>query len=97
MQAVYKRVIIKLSGEALAGANGNGIDEKVLDQVTNQIIEVSKLGVEIGIIVGGGNFWRGRQGREMDRSTADHMVHSLCSMLCRVTGCIVSLQCCSLQ
>ncbi len=73
MQAVYKRVIIKLSGEALAGANGNGIDEKVLDQVTNQIIEVSKLGVEIGIIVGGGNFWRGRQGREMDRSTADHM------------------------
>ncbi len=73
MQAVYKRVIIKLSGEALAGANGNGIDEKVLDQVTDQIIKVSKLGVEIGIIVGGGNFWRGRQGREMDRSTADHM------------------------
>lgn len=73
MKTLYKRVIIKLSGEALAGDKGNGIDEAILDSVTNQIIEVSKLGVEIGIIVGGGNFWRGRQGREMDRSTADHM------------------------
>ena len=72
-KAVYKRVIIKLSGEALAGENGNGINEKVLDQVTEQIIAVKNLGVEIGIIVGGGNFWRGRQGKEMDSSTADHM------------------------
>ena len=72
-KAVYKRVIIKLSGEALAGENGNGINEKVLDEVTNQIIAVKNLGVEIGIIVGGGNFWRGRQGKEMDRTTADHM------------------------
>lgn len=72
-KAVYKRVIIKLSGEALAGKGGNGIDEKVLDDITNQIIAVRDLGVEIGIIVGGGNFWRGRQGKEMDRSTADHM------------------------
>ena len=73
MKSVYKRVIIKLSGEALAGANGNGINEKVLDDITNQIMAVKDLGVEIGIIVGGGNFWRGRQGKEMDRSTADHM------------------------
>ena len=72
-KAVYKRVIIKLSGEALAGKGGNGINEKVLDDITNQIIAVRDLGVEIGIIVGGGNFWRGRQGKEMDRSTADHM------------------------
>ncbi len=72
-KAVYKRVIIKLSGEALAGEQGNGINEKVLDLVTDQIKAVSDLGVEIGIIVGGGNFWRGRQGKEMDRSTADHM------------------------
>jgi uridylate kinase len=72
-KAKYKRVIIKLSGEALAGAQGNGLDESVLDNITNQIIEVKKLGVEIGIIVGGGNFWRGRQGKEMDRTTADHM------------------------
>ena len=72
-KAVYKRVIIKLSGEALAGANGSGIDEKILDDITNQIMAVRDLGVEIGIIVGGGNFWRGRQGKEMDRTTADHM------------------------
>ena len=73
MEAVYKRVIIKLSGEALAGEKGNGIDEKVLESITDQIKAVRDLGVEIGIIVGGGNFWRGRQGREMDRTTADHM------------------------
>ncbi len=72
-KAIYKRVVIKLSGEALAGEKGNGIDQKTLDSVVDQIIEVKKLGVEIGIIVGGGNFWRGRQGTEMDRSTADHM------------------------
>lgn len=72
-KAIYKRVIIKLSGEALAGEKGSGIDQKVLDKVVDQIIEVKNLGVQIGIIVGGGNFWRGRQGTEMDRSTADHM------------------------
>ena len=72
-QSIYKRVIVKLSGEALAGDKGNGIDEKTLNEVIEQIIEVKNLGVQIGIIVGGGNFWRGRQGTEMDRSTADHM------------------------
>ncbi len=69
----YKRVIIKLSGEALAGEKGHGIDETVLSKVVDQIIEVTKLGVQVGIIVGAGNFWRGRQGTEMDRSTEDHM------------------------
>ena len=69
----YKRVIIKLSGEALSGGTGNGIDEKTLNGVVDQLVAVNKLGVEIGLIVGGGNFWRGRQGREMDRSTADYM------------------------
>lgn len=72
-KAVYKRVIIKLSGEALAGEKGNGIDEKILSDITDQIKAVKDLGVEIGIVVGGGNFWRGRQGKEMDSSTADHM------------------------
>lgn len=72
-KAIYKRVIIKLSGEALAGSQGSGINEEVINKVTDQIIAVRNLGVEIGIIVGGGNFWRGRQGKEMDRSTADHM------------------------
>ncbi len=72
-KAVYKRVIIKLSGEALAGEKGNGIDEKILGEITDQIKAVKDLGVEIGIVVGGGNFWRGRQGKEMNSSTADHM------------------------
>lgn len=72
-KAVYKRVLIKLSGEALAGEQGNGINEKVLSDITDQIIAVKNLGVEIGIVVGGGNFWRGRQGKEMDSTTADHM------------------------
>ena len=73
LNAKYKRVIITLSGEALAGDSDHGIDETTLDQVVNQIIAVKDLGVQIGIIVGGGNFWRGRQGKEMDRTTADHM------------------------
>ncbi|MBO7525683.1 MAG: UMP kinase, partial [Clostridia bacterium] len=73
VKAIYKRVLIKLSGEALAGKSGNGIDEGILNEITDQIIAVKKLGVEIGIVVGGGNFWRGRQGVEMDRSAADHM------------------------
>ena len=72
-KAKYKRVVIKLSGEALAGEQGNGLDENVLDSITDQIIAVRELGVEIVIIVGGGNFWRGRQGKQMDRTTADHM------------------------
>lgn len=73
-QIKYKRVIIKLSGEALAAANGTGIDAKKLDLVCKQIIDVEKMGVEVGIVIGGGNFWRGRQADEsMNRTTADHM------------------------
>ncbi len=71
----YKRVIIKLSGEALAGDDtGMGIDMRKLDYVCDQIADIRKLGVEIGIVIGGGNFWRGRQADEkMNSSTADHM------------------------
>jgi uridylate kinase len=69
----YNRVVIKISGEALAGANGFGLDNAVIDDVVAQIGKVRNLGVQIGIIIGGGNFWRGRQGTEMDRTTADHM------------------------
>lgn len=70
----FKRVIIKLSGEALAGDNGTGIDHAKLGAVVDQIIEVKKLGAEVGIVIGGGNFWRGRQAdADMNRSTADHM------------------------
>ncbi len=73
MQAKYKRVVLKISGEALAGENGTGLNEQFIDQVVNQLVKVHDMGVEIGIIVGGGNFWRGRQGTQMDRTTADHM------------------------
>ena len=70
----YKRVILKISGEALAKDIGFGIDEKKLSKVCDQIIAASKLGAEVGIVVGGGNFWRGRQANpEMVRATADHI------------------------
>ena len=70
----YKRVILKISGEALAKDTGFGIDEKKLSKVCDQIIAASKLGAEVGIVVGGGNFWRGRQANpEMLRATADHI------------------------
>lgn len=71
--AIYKRVIIKLSGEALAGDKGFGIDESMLEYIVEQIKKVRDENVEIGIIIGGGNFWRGRQALNMEKSAADHM------------------------
>ncbi len=69
----YQRILIKLSGEALAGKSGTGIDfEKVLD-ICKEIKEVSELGTEVGIVVGGGNFWRGRSNQQMDRCTSDYI------------------------
>ena len=73
MSVKYKRVIIKISGEALAGSKGMGFDQEVLQGVVDQICKVHDLGAEVAIVVGGGNFWRGRQGTEMERTTADHM------------------------
>jgi len=73
MQSEYKRVLLKLSGEALAGKAGHGLDESVIAQVVDQIVEVKKMGVQLGLVIGGGNFWRGRQGENMDRTVADHM------------------------
>ena len=69
----YKRIVLKLSGEALAGDKGFGLDEEIIAGVVDQLIRVHDMGVEIGIVIGGGNFWRGRQGTSMDRTTADHM------------------------
>lgn len=69
----YKRAVIKLSGEALAGEKGFGIDETVVAYVVDQIKKVYELGVQIGIVIGGGNFWRGKQALKMERSSADHM------------------------
>ncbi len=70
---MYKRVLLKLSGEALAGDSGNGIDPETVDKVVCQLVALAKQKVEIAIVVGGGNFWRGRQGVAMDKVTADHM------------------------
>ena len=70
---MYKRVLLKISGEALAGANGTGINPETVENIVSQIVRLHEMGVEIAIVVGGGNFWRGRQGQNMDRVTADHM------------------------
>ncbi len=70
---MYKRVLLKLSGEALAGDSGNGIDPETVDKVVCQLVALAKQKVEIAIVVGGRNFWRGRQGVAMDKVTADHM------------------------
>ncbi len=72
-QSKYKRVLVKLSGEALAGESGHGIDFKVLGDIVRQIKEVYDLGVQVAILVGAGNFWRGRQGANIDRVSADQM------------------------
>ncbi|MEW5783857.1 MAG: UMP kinase [Bacillota bacterium] len=73
--AAYKRVILKLSGEALAGALGFGIDQDVLESIALQIKEIIDHGVQIAVVVGGGNIWRGAPAgqRGMDRATADYM------------------------
>ncbi|MBI6875007.1 UMP kinase [Clostridium aciditolerans] len=71
--AKYKRVMLKLSGEALAGEKGYGIDFDVTKKIAAQIKELVDMGVEVGAVVGGGNIWRGRSGEEMDRTTADYM------------------------
>ncbi len=72
---VYDRVILKLSGEALAGEKGFGIDQDVLQSIAMQIKEVNDLGVEMAVVVGGGNLWRGALAHKngMDRATADYM------------------------
>jgi uridylate kinase len=73
MTPKYKRILLKLSGEALAGEQKTGIDADVLGRISEKISEAYKMGIEISIVVGGGNFWRGRSGKGMDRTTADHM------------------------
>lgn len=69
----YKRVLLKLSGEALAGDKGFGIDNHILLGIATEIKGIYEMGAEIGIVVGGGNFFRGRTSENMDRTTGDHM------------------------
>ncbi|MBO4262245.1 MAG: UMP kinase [Clostridia bacterium] len=73
MKPKYKRILLKISGEALSGENGRGICPEAVTGVAKQICELVKMGVQVGVVVGGGNFWRGRQGEEIERTTADYM------------------------
>lgn len=72
-QTKYKRILLKLSGEALASGGKNVLNYDIVYEICRQIAAVRDLGVQIGIVVGGGNIWRGRQGEKMDRTRADHM------------------------
>ena len=69
----YKRIVLKLSGEALAGSNTLGIDMDYVNLIAKQVKKIYDSGVETGIVVGGGNFWRGRDENNIDRATSDYM------------------------
>lgn len=73
MERKYNRILLKLSGEVLAGDKKQGIDFDTVEKVCKIIKKCSEIGVEIGIVVGGGNFWRGRSSGNMDRTRADHI------------------------
>lgn len=73
MKPTYKRILLKLSGEVLAGQNKTGIDFDTVMTISKSIKKVVDMGVQVAIVVGGGNFWRGRSSGEMDRTRADHM------------------------
>ena len=73
MEPKYKRVVLKISGEALAGEARFGLNEDMLGLVAKQVKDLVGLGVQVAVVVGGGNFWRGRTSKSMDRATADYM------------------------
>lgn len=75
MPTAYKRILLKLSGEALMGEGAYGIDQEVVSRIVAEVAEISRLGVEVGIVIGGGNIFRGMAGAAsgMDRATADYM------------------------
>lgn len=73
MEPKYKRILLKISGEALAGEKKTGLDYSIITSLCESIKKCVDIGVEIGIVVGGGNFWRGRSSGAMDRTRADHI------------------------
>ena len=75
MSAAYKRILLKLSGEALMGDDAYGINEEVVSRIVSEVAEISRLGVQVGVVIGGGNIFRGMKGAAsgMDRATADYM------------------------
>lgn len=81
----YKRILLKISGEALSGDEGRGLNFSVIENVCQAVKKCTELGVEIGIVVGGGNFWRGVKdgGGKMERTRADHM-----GMMATVMNCL---------
>ena len=88
----YKRVLLKISGEALAGGKGSGLDFEMIGSVCDVIKECMDMGVQVGLVVGGGNFWRGAKnsgGGKMERSRADHM-----GMLATVMNCLAVADVC---
>ena len=89
---VYKRVLLKVSGEALAGGKGSGLDFEVIDNVCDVIKQCLDMGVQVGLVIGGGNFWRGAKnsgGGKMERSRADHI-----GMLATVMNCLAVADVC---
>ena len=88
---VYRRVLLKISGEALAGGKGAGLDFEMIGSVCDTIKECLDMGVQVGLVVGGGNFWRGAKnsGGKMERTRADHM-----GMLATVMNCLAVADVC---
>ena len=94
MQPKYKRVLLKLSGEALAGNKSTGLDFDTINRICRGIKKVYDAGIEVGIVVGGGNFWRGRSGGNMDRTRADHIGMLATTMNALAVGdCLETLGC----
>lgn len=73
MSIKYKRILLKLSGEALSGEKGTGIDAQTVGKICDKVKEIVEMGVQVSIVVGGGNFWRGRNGQDIERTTSDYM------------------------
>ena len=88
---VYRRVLLKISGEALAGGKGSGLDFEMIGSVCDTVKECLDMGVQVGLVVGGGNFWRGAKnsGGKMERTRADHM-----GMLATVMNCLAVADVC---
>ncbi len=73
MELKYKRVLLKLSGEVLAGTKGSGVDYDTVQKIAEYVKQLHQMGAEVGIVIGAGNFWRGRSNPKMERTTADYM------------------------
>lgn len=73
MDPIFKRIVLKISGESLSGSKGAGVDIETVNKISEEIKRIHELGVQVSIVVGGGNFWRGRQSKNMDRTTSDYI------------------------